>query len=137
MSASRGEEHATTVVNVKVAHIRPQYKNLREWMAEENNVYIGRAGIVFVPTQEEEFSGSGKRRWPPAASKWANPYKVGDSRSREEALELYERHLDTLLLDESNRKEFQLLRGKTLGCWCKPAKCHGDIITRRLAEMNR
>lgn len=113
----------TVVANVKVAYIRSQYKDLREWMSEENNVYIGRGGIVFVPDK-----GS-KRRWPPAASKWSNPYKDG---ALEDRLELYERHLDALLTDEHNREEFQLLRGKTLGCWCKPSPCHGDVIVRRL-----
>jgi len=118
---------ATTVVNVRVAHIRPQHNDLREWMKGADNVYIARAGIVFVLEDD-----GGKRRWPPVASKWANPYKVDKTRSLEEALEMYERHLDTLLLDERNREEFQLLRGKNLGCWCKPAKCHGDIIVSRL-----
>lgn len=37
-----------SVVNVKVANIRPRYNNLAEWMADENNVYIGRKGIVFI-----------------------------------------------------------------------------------------
>ncbi len=22
------------------------------------------------------------------------------------------------------------LQGKVLGCWCKPAKCHGDVLAR-------
>jgi hypothetical protein len=22
------------------------------------------------------------------------------------------------------------LRGKVLGCWCKPAECHGDVLAR-------
>lgn len=36
------------VCNVKVADIRPTYKDLKEWCADENNVYIGRKGIVFI-----------------------------------------------------------------------------------------
>lgn len=36
------------VVNVKVAHIRPKYNNLKEWMEDENNEYVGRGGVVFV-----------------------------------------------------------------------------------------
>ena len=35
-------------VNCKVKFIRPQYKNLKEWVENENNVYIGRAGVVFI-----------------------------------------------------------------------------------------
>lgn len=37
-----------SVVNVKVAFIRPEYQNLKEWMQDNKNVYIGRKGIVFV-----------------------------------------------------------------------------------------
>jgi hypothetical protein len=33
-----------SIVNCKVANIRPQYSNLQMWMADKNNVYIGRAG---------------------------------------------------------------------------------------------
>ena len=38
----------SSVVNVKVAHIRPKYNDLEEWTKDPNNVYIGRAGIVFI-----------------------------------------------------------------------------------------
>jgi hypothetical protein len=38
----------TTVVCVKVDFIRPEYKNLEEWMRNPNNVYIGRSGVVFI-----------------------------------------------------------------------------------------
>ena len=40
------------VVNVKVAHIRPKYQNLQEWMQDTaNNVSIGRSGVVFIDKQ--------------------------------------------------------------------------------------
>lgn len=41
-------EKEMSVVNVKVAFIRPEYQNLKEWMQDDKNVYIGRKGIVFV-----------------------------------------------------------------------------------------
>jgi hypothetical protein len=34
-----------SVVNVKVAYIRPQYDNLKEWMEDE---YIGRRGLFLL-----------------------------------------------------------------------------------------
>ena len=36
------------LVNVRVKNIRPGYANLREWMSDERNKYIGRHGIVFI-----------------------------------------------------------------------------------------
>jgi len=36
----------------------------------------------------------------------------------------YKIHLLTCLKnDENMRNEFNKLRGKTLGCWCKPEQC--------------
>jgi hypothetical protein len=37
-----------SVVNCKVNHIRPKYNDLKEWMNDTNNIYIGRSGIVFI-----------------------------------------------------------------------------------------
>ena len=45
----------STVVNVCVAHIRPQgYENLKNWTNNKNNVYIGRAGVVFIKTDNKK-----------------------------------------------------------------------------------
>ena len=35
-----------SVVNCKVKYIRPEYNNLKEWMDDENNYYIGRGGVA-------------------------------------------------------------------------------------------
>jgi hypothetical protein len=61
----------TSVCNVKVSHLRPTYANLQEWTQDSTkNIYIGRAGVVFVE----------KQRFPKTASIWANPFKVGAGR---------------------------------------------------------
>ena len=57
-------------------------------------------------------------------SKWGNPYKIGKDGSREEVIEKYRRHL----LLGSLIKQIGELKDKTLGCWCKPLPCHGDIL---------
>ena len=28
------------------------------------------------------------------------------------------------------------LAGKTLGCWCAPKACHGDVLARLAAELD-
>jgi hypothetical protein len=45
--------------------------------------------------------------------------------TRKEAIERYRHYLlnNPELLDK-----IEQLRGKTLGCWCFPKKCHGDVI---------
>src|SRR5437868_10812117 len=121
----------TCVVNVKVDHIRPKHKNLKQWMRDENNVYIGRKCIVFITLKD----GS-KERYPKKDSIWANPYKIGNNMSKKKCLKKYEKHLTKLLKDEDNLKEFEKLKGKNLGCWCKPEKCHGDIIVKMLKTID-
>ena len=82
-----------------------------------------------VHCKKEEFDvyvGSG--------SKWGNPYshKVGTLAehvvgSRREAIQKFE---DYLLSNEELMESLSELKGKTLGCWCKPKSCHGDILLR-------
>ena len=65
-------------------------------------------------------------------SKWGNPYSHQVSsfaryrvNTREEAIAAFREWIKTqpkllAALDE--------LKGQTLGCWCKPKKCHGDVL---------
>ena len=88
-------------------------------MKDENNVYIGRRGVVFID----------KKRFPESSSRFANPFKVGRDGTREEVLVKYRAWMeDQLRSSETLRAELCLLKGKTLGCWCCPEKCHGDIL---------
>ena len=67
-------------------------------------------------------------------SKWGNPYSHKEGTlaefkvaNRAEALEKYEKYL---LENETLYNSLIELKGKTLGCWCKPNKCHGDILVK-------
>lgn len=111
---------AAAVVNVKVAHIRSKgFHDLREWMADPKNAYIGRAGIVFID----------KKRFPEKSSPFANPFKIGKDGTRDEVIAKYRDHIVSML-DRSPElvKELIALRGKNLGCWCAPEPCHGDVL---------
>ena len=116
---------STTVVNVKVKYIRPEYLNLKEWMDDDNNVYIGRGGVVFI---------DGKR-FPGQSSEWCNPYKITNELSRDECLDKYTKYLTSKLKDKKTMKRFMLLKGKNLGCWCYPEACHGDVIKNFLDAL--
>ena len=117
----------TTVVNVKVANLRPKYSNLKDWIEnKEENYYIGRKGIVFVD----------KERFPKTNSPFANIYKVGKDGTLEAVLSKYKEYITKRLdVEESLRSEFQKLRGKKLGCWCKPNGCHGDVLLSLLSLL--
>ena len=69
-------------------------------------------------------------------SKWGNPFThKGNTTAqyrcdtRQEAIDAYEDWIEHgdgihLLLD------LYELKGKTLGCWCSPKPCHGDILRK-------
>lgn len=115
----------TQVVNVRVDNIRPQYDNLREWMQDPQNVYIGRARIVFI---------DGKR-YPAEDSPWANPYKIDVKHPRDKVLKKYKKYIKEKLESPLAVQELFKLRGKKLGCWCSPEPCHGDILINLLNEL--
>lgn len=74
------------------------------------------------------YIGRYNRRYGLKASKWSNPYRIGKDGTREAVIEKYRRHLDTSGLIN----QIEELRGKRLGCWCKPAPCHGDVLIELL-----
>jgi len=127
-----------SVENVKVAFIRKKYDNpkmtLKDWMALPDHVYIGRQGVVFVPGKEP---GS-KVRYPPASSPWANPFKIENGQTREDVIKKYRRYVKKRLQDPKDKEitweKLEELRGKTLGCWCHPEGCHGDVLIDLLGE---
>ena len=67
-------------------------------------------------------------------SRWGNPYSHKEGTlaehvvgSRTEAIQKFEEYL---LSNEELMTSLPDLKGKTLGCWCKPKTCHGDILLR-------
>lgn len=73
-------------------------------------------------------------------SKWGNPYSHKESSiakykvsSRKEAIESFERYI-TMGEGKHLLQDLHELEGKTLGCFCKPQSCHGDILVRLVNE---
>lgn len=73
-------------------------------------------------------------------SKWGNPFALKPTAhaaefvaSRDEALRRYEEWVRS---QPSLMAALGELRGKTLGCWCKPKPCHGDILARLSYEVS-
>jgi len=69
--------------------------------------------------------------WNLPQSKWANPFPVKKESERADALRKYEEWIRTQPHLIASLEE---LRGKRLGCWCKPKACHGDILIRLMDE---
>ena len=78
---------------------------------EPYEVYIGRPSIWGNPFSHKEGTLA--------------KYKVS---TVEEAINRYEKWLLTQPKLVKHAK--LVLKGKVLGCWCKPGPCHGDILAR-------
>jgi len=78
---------------------------------EKSDVYIGRPSI------------------------FGNPFSIGVDGTREEVIEKYRIYFHGRLREDNNFwRRIWNLKGKILGCWCKPQDCHGDIIVEYLEK---
>lgn len=66
-------------------------------------------------------------------SKWGNPFEIGKDGTRTEVIEKFRKWIQTK--PELLNSLFEL-KGKRLGCWCSPQKCHGEVLDE-LANRNR
>ena len=69
---------------------------------------------------------------------WGNPYPIGPAGDREEVLRKYQYDFDRRLLRffEDHDKNVNKIRGKILGCHCRPAACHGDILAAYVNSLD-
>lgn len=66
---------------------------------------------------------------------WHNPFIVGVHGERGECVKLYETYIrEKLESGEIPLKELKKLKGKRLGCFCKPQDCHGDVLVKLINE---
>ncbi len=63
---------------------------------------------------------------------WGNPYSHKEGtlakfkvKTRKESIKKYREYI---LDNPKLLAQLHELRGKILGCWCKPKDCHGDIL---------
>ncbi len=78
------------------------------------DVYIGRAG-----KGQDGYLG--------------NPFRIEPGETRGSSLEKYRGYFyKRLKTDPEFKRRIHTLKGKTLGCFCKPHPCHGDIIAEYL-----
>ena len=58
-------------------------------------------------------------------SKWGNPFNIGRDGTRTEVIAKYREYI---LQNFDLYDALSELRGETLGCWCAPKACHGDVL---------
>ena len=66
---------------------------------------------------------------------WGNPYIIGTHGTRAEVIAQYRAHLWKRIQRERAALILALakLDGATLGCYCAPQPCHGDVLARAIA----
>lgn len=50
-------------------------------------------------------------------SKWGNPFEIGKDGTRREVIDKYRKYIYN---NKELLSDIESLRGKRLGCWCKP-----------------
>lgn len=78
----------------------------------EYDVYIGRPNAQFP------------------YAKWGNPFVIGQDGNRQQVIAKYRSWIVT---QPELMATLHELDGKTLGCYCAPEACHGDVLVE-LAE---
>lgn len=94
---------------MEVVNIRGQELCVRmigQYRTEYQPVYIGRENSRCIRSQ------------------WANIFKMNSESERGDVIMKYSDYLNT---SELIYQIYKLL-GLTLGCWCKPKACHGDLL---------
>ena len=80
--------------------------NLRQ---EPYDVYIGRGGP------------------------WGNPFRIGPDGTRDDVIVAYAKWI---VNQPSLMAALPSLKGKVLGCYCKPAACHGDVLVELVQNLD-
>jgi hypothetical protein len=66
--------------------------------------------------------------------RWGNPFRTGRDGSREEVIARYAEWLgDEVDAERISLAEPAARDGRTLGCWCAPEPCHGNVLVRASA----
>lgn len=91
---------------------------------EDCDVYAGRPRRLRRPGRWDRID---PREVPEGEYGWlGNPYDV---REQADAIEAFRSYFEQRVVDDEPFRESVIaLKGKRLGCFCKPSKCHADII---------
>ena len=117
-----------SIVNTRTKFIRPKYNDLRDWINDSNNVYIGSKHSVYVTIPNT----NKKERFPYHSSVFANPYSKCNNLPESEIMKLYEVHIRLkLLMYPDLVNDLMSMKDKNMGC-CDPR--HGGILLKLINE---
>ena len=126
------------IVTRAVEQVRPEY----EWTEDElKRKAIVEAGGTVVANMHQE-TDRALLTWArktnrfvriDRSSDWGNPFEMGPDGDRDTVCDSYEIFFPRKFSLHNRLNE---LRGKVLGCWCYPARCHGMYLIAKSEEVN-
>ena len=66
-------------------------------------------------------------------TEWGNPFEMGKDGDRDTVCDSYEIFFPRKF---SLHNRLDELKGKVLGCWCYPARCHGMYLAAKVEEVD-
>ena len=118
-------EYDEIITEIKEKNIPIRIINLK--LAKAINI----KGTTFGKGSSETYEYIGR------GSKWGNPYSMyenGDD--RDEVIRKFKYDFDFDKFLNVKKEDFIHLKGKKLGCFCKPQACHGDVIADYLNSLD-
>lgn len=115
-----GEEFKSTLQEVSDRNIPTRLIKIK--ISRVINVKEHKEYANLKSTSDYEYIGRG--------STWGNPYSMLEGDDRDEVIRKYEYDFDRGFI--ADKDQVYQLAGKRLGCFCKPAKCHGDVLANFL-----
>lgn len=101
-----------------------QEEDLRERMEDGYAVVVslrgGHGNLIRWAEQNNRYVRIDRR------TDWGNPFEIPGDGDRAAVIKSYALHY--LPNKPSLLGRLEELRGKALGCWCKPEACHGDVL---------
>lgn len=70
-------------------------------------------------------------------SRWGNPFRIGRDGNRAQVINKYRAWLRRPARKFLRQRAVELLKGKKLGCFCKPEECHGDVLVELIANAGK
>jgi len=125
------------IVTRAVQETRPEY----EWSESElDRRAIVEAGGTVVANMHQDLDralltwarSTGRFIRIDRQSDWGNPFEMPDDGDRDTVCDSFEIFFPRKF---SLHNRLDELRGKVLGCWCYPNRCHGDYLISKLEEV--
>jgi len=133
-----GGKLTEAIVTRAVEQVKPEY----EWTEDElTRKAIVEAGGTVVANMHQD-TDRALLTWArktdrfvriDRSSDWGNPFEMGPDGDRNTVCDSYEIFFPRKF---SLHNRLDELRGKVLGCWCYPARCHGMYLADKIKEVD-